>query len=422
MARPKNLLEKVATRPNLQKAWQDISRDAWDYSHGASEQTIQDFRSDLKSNLDLIRTELLGGKYKFGQHRGVIKDKKRLLRISDIRDRVVQRAMAIVLEKSLSQIFNLNNPASFAYLPKKGIQPAIKQMLKYYEDGCNYILEADIIKFFDTVDQDKLLNKIYPQLQDRTLDILIKEVFEMEIGNKQELEDEDWTLFPEGSVGLPQGGYLSPLFSNIYLSEFDKEMLKEHFRLIRYADDFIVMCKSKAEAAKAHDLSRAVLGKRLGLKLHRRNDKDEKSKTRIINVKNKKIRFLGVEFDGVRIVPDPKKRVDLSSKLLKIGKKSRNVSNLLTFTKNLLEGWVAAYAFTDINEKDLTSIENEVNKMLWQSLYVFGWKLRPKDLSEKQRLNSGVNPIGWHINKIRAGFRNEDRELLAKYWTKANSH
>ena len=120
MAFPKNLLGKVATRKNLELAWLDISRLARPLSHGMSEQTIEEFRLNYKANLEVIRNQLLGRDYQFGQLRAATikkkSGKKRPLKIADIRDRVVQRALARVLEKYLQKFFDLNNLASHAYI------------------------------------------------------------------------------------------------------------------------------------------------------------------------------------------------------------------------------------------------------------------------------------------------------------------
>src|ERR1700752_17684 len=269
MPRSKYLLGKVARSDSLQAAWRHISEHATKESHGMSEETIESFRSSLSSNIKEIRKQLLGGTYKFGKHRAATIDKdsgkKRPLKITDIRDSVVQRAMTKVLEDIFEDTYKLYNPASYAYLrkkskrPAKGVQAAIKQMLTYHQENCEYVLEADIVNFFDKVKVDILLDeKIYPKLPDETINKLIKEVFEMEIGNRDDLSTDERNLYPEGSVGLPQGGYLSPLFANIYLSELDQAMIKARFRLIRYADNFIVMCKSRAEAEQAYKLVKKI--------------------------------------------------------------------------------------------------------------------------------------------------------------------
>ena len=421
MSVPKSLIGKVATRKNLEMAWRDVNRFARPFSHGMSNQTIQDFQANLKSNLELIRSELLSGNYQFGNIRAVTikkkSGKKRPLKIADVRDRVVQRAITRILEKNLEKKFNLNNLASHAYLRKKGVRSAISRMLKLHKDGHHVILEADIEKFFDTVDLNILLNEmIFPNLLDDSINNLIVGAFKMEIGNKDKLPEDDFELYPDSAVGLPQGGYLSPLFSNIYLSEFDQSMLRENFQLIRYADDFIVMCKSMEEAENAYKHAQKILEMDLNLKLHPRDDNGKQAKTRIVKVSQTTIKFLGVQFNGLRIWPDPEKRRQLSNKLSSINKNSRHVRELLNSINNLLEGWVAAYGFCDLNENYMNEIDNEVGKVLWIGLKNLGWKLKPKFLSKEQRLNSGIKSIHWHLNVVR-GNLGKDTKLFSKYWS-----
>ena len=420
MPNPKLLLGKVATRPNLQGAWEDISRSARPFSHGISGQTIQDFRANWKSNIESIRHDLLSEAYRFGQVRAATTKKKggkkRPLRIADIRDRVVQRAITRVLDRKLSKKFKLDNRASYAYLPGKGTRSAIKQMLQYHQDGCRFILEADIMDFFGTVNTSKLLHDlIFPNLADTTINALIEAAFQMEVGNLHDLPEEDWELYPESSVGLPQGGYLSPLFSNIYLSEFDQRMLKEKFRLIRYADDFIVMCKTQNEAEGAYDLSRKFLEDELGLKLHYRDDNDKLARTRIVRVSQKPILFLGIQFNGLRIWPSKNKRRNLIYKLDQVGRESRNVLELLTSMKNLIAGWIAAYGFTDLDSSYVVSIDNEVNKCLWKALKKLKWNISREPVSDEQRINSGVDPVNSYLMRVRKGLK--DQDLFSKYWT-----
>lgn len=421
MAYPKTLLGKVATHINLEKAWSDISRSAKPLSHGMSEQTIQDFRANYKGLLDIIRGELLGNNYRFSLPRAVTISKKggdkRPLRIADIRDRVVQRAITRVLSKRLDKLYHLDNPASYAYIEKRGVQTAIKQMLTYHQDGYTVVLEADIKSFFDTVNRDKLLEEmIFPALSDNTINQLIADTFKMEIGNKNDLPEEDWELYPESSGGLPQGGYLSPLFSNVYLSTFDLTMTQAGFKLIRYADDFIVMCKTIQEAENAHRLALDILERKLGLSVHPRDDNNKKAKTRIVSVSQKPIVFLGIGFNGTRIYADGEKRQKLTYKMIRL-RSQTTVRKLLNSANNLIQGWIAAYGFTDITDLYATEIDEEMNKHLWSSLKRMGWALEPRYLSTLQRLNSGVGLAKMHLDSVRKGISTSDKELFSKYWT-----
>jgi RNA-directed DNA polymerase len=420
MSYPKDLLGKISTRRNLQASWEEISLSAKPQSHGASEQTIKDFRSNLKSNLEMIRKELINGKYHFGAVRAVTikkrNGKRRPLRIADVRDRVVQRAITRILENYLVKPFGLNNLASHAYRPRKGIQTAIKQMLTYNQEGCRIVLEADIVNFFDSVKIDKLLEMVFSKLPDKTLNGLIEQAFKVEIGNKSELTKEDWDLYPDSSTGLPQGGYLSPLFSNIYLSKFDHELIKANFRLIRYADDFIIMCESNEEAEKAYALVLQIIEVDLGLKLHPRDDDNPQAKTRKIQLTQTPITFLGINFNGFRIWPADEKRLKLSNKLNQLIKSNdaRTVQKLLNSMSNLVQGWVSAYAFSDINSNYSKKIDDEINKCLLIALSKLGWKMKTKELSPEQRVNSGIDLVNLYLEKFRINLR--DQELFAKYW------
>jgi RNA-directed DNA polymerase len=424
MPRSKTLLGKTADAENLEKAWHDISRLAWDSSHGFSDETIQSFRSNQKENLKFIQKQLLTGDYEFGLLRATTRQKKgsnkrRPLKIADIQDRVVQRAITRIIETPLTRKFHLNNKASFAYVRKKGVRAAIREMLEYHQRGYNVVLKADIENFFDTVNVDDLLNNlIFPHLDDHTLDLLIKKTFEMQIGNRESLSEQDKKLFPLGNMGLPQGGYLSPIFSNIYLSGFDHVMIDKKFKLIRYADDFIVMCKTIDQAKDAYLLAKEVLEQELKLKLHEMDDSNKNAKTKILELGKQKIRFLGIQFDGKRIVPDPEKKLELSRDLGAIRNEAKTVMELLTKTRNLLQGWIASYSFTDLTESYLNSIDREVDKIIWSTLGSLEWRLKTRlRLSEIQRLNSGIEPVAWHLDKVRRRYPTLETDILEKYWT-----
>lgn len=419
MARPKFIIDKITTRKNLLHAWFDISASKNPNSHGFSEQTIQQFKSNQKQQLELIRNQLKGNVYRFGKYR-LVKipkkgGKKRSLKVADVRDRVVQRAITRVLEKPLIKQYGLYNKASFAYLKNRGIQSAIKQMLSYHQKGNIYIFETDIVDFFGSINVDYLLNDlVFPKLQDNSANHLIEDIFKIEIGKNNSYPEEDWELYGDSTSGLPQGGNLSPLFSNVYLNLLDQSLLDKKIKLIRYADDFIVMAKTIDEAEGAYELSMDIIENQLGLQLHDRNDDSKTAKTRIVQVSQNSIKFLGIRFNGNRIWPSGEKTNNLFEKIRKVANKG-DVIKLNTALRNLLQGWIAAYGYSDINITLRKKIDNNINRSLWGALKKFGWVLSPKNLNVKQRHYSGVKHIDYYLENIRENLA--DKPLFEKYWT-----
>jgi hypothetical protein len=184
------------------------------------------------------------------------------------------------------------------------------------------------------------------------------------------------------------------------------------------SDWHVVMCKSVEEAEDAYRLTQEVLENQLALKLHERNDDSPIARTRIVKPTQRTIEFLGNQFNGSRIWPAGSKRQKLSDKLKQIKSRSASVIELLTSTRDLVEGWIAAYGFTDI---EVAPIDAEVNKQLWKALSKLGWKLETeeaiKKLTSEQRGNSGIWSASEYLNNIRRGLSNKDEALLAKYWT-----
>lgn len=373
-------------------------------SHGLSSETIQQFGSNLESRLSVIRKKIKNNTFSFSPVRGQAVPKssspgKRPLRIADVEDRVVQRAIARLIEDALVKKYDLYNPASFAYLRRRSvhegrrsIRDALKKMVTLYADNRPIVLEADIQKFFDTVDQEKLLKEmIFPALRDNSINNLIESALKQEVGNINLLSEEDKKLFLDSGSGLPQGGSLSPLFANVYLSGFDRQMLQNGFGLVRYADDFIVMCKDIEEAKRAHQLAKKLLEDDLGLKLHPLSDGKD-SKTRISKITQDKFEFLGVMFNGKRLWPSSKTQQSLKKKLREITEYDKSRSTLLDVLlslKYLMEGWISTYSFTDI-EVFLQEVDQEIRDRVGHSAFMMGWFERKRSLSSQQRKFSGI--------------------------------
>ncbi|RZK66352.1 MAG: hypothetical protein EOO85_26950 [Pedobacter sp.] len=266
------LLKVISSPESLRDAWDALNKSNKN-SRGLSRETIEEFKNSLDTQILEVSKLLAANKYKFNQVRAVLIPKKtegefRPLRIADIRDRLVQKALSMILDKLLSSKYQLNNGCSFAYQDDLGVKHAVQKMVEHYKNGFKIILEADIKKFFDTVNRKNLLAKVFTDLPDSSINNLIEESLAQSVGNLADLSHDFHHYFTESINGIPQGNSLSPLLANIYLSDFDQRMIKEGLCLVRYADDFIVLCKTTKDARKAYEIAKDELEIKLGLELH----------------------------------------------------------------------------------------------------------------------------------------------------------
>ena len=411
-----NLLYFLSQKSNLQSVWNKLSKEN-KYSHGLSGETITEFSENLQTHLQSISDKLIKGTYKFSPYRGVPIPKSegspRPIKVPEIRDRVVIKAIVELIHPRLSEVFNLNNDASFAYIEDRGVKDAIIRMVDLFNQGNRIVLEADIKKFFDTVDREKLLKeKILPNLIDNTIDSLIIDATEQEIGNLNSMSELEFMAFEKTKGGIPQGSSISPLLSNICLADFDRRMLDEGFGLIRYADDFIVMCKTEDDALRAYNVASDEIEKKLGLELYQLGE--DKSKTRIVLPAREKFSFLSIQFNGKELFPTKEKVLQLSEKI-KITTNVRIQKNVLTIlrkTNNLLCGWLAAFSYYD-SDRYFPQIDEIINKELASAFRQLNWvfkskyterkKIKGKEqecLSSIQRQNSGVHTCDSFFKKV----------------------
>lgn len=199
----------------------------------------------------------------------------RPLGIPTIRDRVVQQALLNILEPIFEPLFHEH---SYGFRPKRDAHQAIAQVKQLLSEGKEWIVDVDIRKYFDTVDHELLLDAVNEEISDGSVLRLLRMFLEsgvMENG-VQVATDE----------GTPQGGVISPLLANIYLNRFDWEMAKTGYDVIRYADDFVVMCASEEEAKRAYEEVRNIIEGELRLQLH-------PEKTRIVHHEESPFEFVG---------------------------------------------------------------------------------------------------------------------------------
>lgn len=404
-----NLLNKISSVESLRLAWAKLEKFNKE-SHGLTGETIAEFELNKEDKILSISKRLQEGTYQFSPYRAVLipksKGKFRPLQIPEVSDRVVIKAIAIELEEHFKELLEKSRGLSFAYQKGLGVKEAVEKINEYCQNGYSYVLEADLINFFGTVDKDSLLNDVvFKRLSDTTINTLIQQALNQSIGNLDSFNVEQKKYFENIDKGIPQGNALSPLLSNIFLSPFDLRLKDKGFKLVRYADDFVIMCTSEKECEEAYIECCTVL-EELNLNIHKL---EEGGKTRIVNFnKHDTMDFLSVTFDGNVFYPSFANVERLKSKIRDVcnGKDKYCVSTLLIKIKNKLDGWVSAFYYTDI-QRYSSEIDAFINRQFYLSLAKMGWKFTasslgklphkfrhknesPKCLSFLQRKNSGI--------------------------------
>jgi len=275
-----SLIDKVYKRKNVEMAWDRVEANRG--SGGVDGQSLEAFGQQLGSELNRLQTELKEEAYQPQPVRQAQIPKAgkpgeyRMLGIPTIYDRVCQQALLNRLEPIFEPVFD---DANFGYRRGRSTKDALRKVWKEIESGGEWIVDADLKDFFGSVDHEKLLTLVAQRVADGRVLRLIKAM--LKAGSYGQ-----GRLFPS-ERGTPQGGVVSPLLSNILLTPFDREMRRRGYRLTRYSDDWVITCKSVAEARAAVAAALRIL-KQLGVVLH-------PQKTRIVHVQH------GFEFLGYKI-------------------------------------------------------------------------------------------------------------------------
>ena len=238
-----SLIDKVWKPETLRRAFERVK--ANDGAPGVDGQTIEDFERHLDPNIDRLSAKLQDGTYEPRAVRRTWipkpgRDEKRPLGIPTVTDRVVQMACHLVLEPVFEHGFA---EQSYGFRPDKGAKQALRCVHETLKEGRTWVVDADLKSYFDTIPHDQLIERVGRKVSDGSILELIRSFLE------QEVVDGDDRYQPE--AGTPQGGVVSPLLANIYLDPLDQLMAEQGFEMVRYADDFVILCESRQEADKA---------------------------------------------------------------------------------------------------------------------------------------------------------------------------
>jgi RNA-directed DNA polymerase len=355
------LLEEILDRNNMNLAYKRVKSKKG--AGGVDEMGVDELLPYLKANGQLLIQQIKDGKYRPNPVRRVEipkeeKGKVRKLGIPTVVDRVVQQAIAQVLSPIFEERFS---DSSFGFRPGRSAHNAIRRCQQYADEGYKYALDMDLEKYFDTVNQSKLIEVLSRTIKDGRVISLIHKYLRAGVIAKHKYE--------ETTLGVPQGGPLSPLLSNIMLNELDHELEQRGHRFVRYADDLVVFCKSKRSAHRTLEKILPFIEGKLFLKVNRQ-------KTTVDYIG--KVKFLGFTFyryKGItRIRIHPKSIAKMKNKIRELTARSSGWGNEYRALKlkQYIVGWVNYFKLADM--KGLLKETDEWMRRRIRTIYWKQWK------------------------------------------------
>ena len=356
-----NLLELILRKDNLNKAYKQVKRNKG--KGGIDGMQVDELLPFLRENQRSLIQKIREGKYKPSPVRRVeipkeTKGEYRQLGIPTVVDRVIQQAIAQELSPIYEEQFSEN---SFGFRPGRGAHDALRQCQKNVDEGYVYVIDMDLEKFFDTVSQSKLIEVLSRTIKDGRVISLIHKYL-----NAGVIAD---GIFERTEVGMPQGGPLSPLLSNVMLNELDKELERRGHRFVRYADDCMILCKSKKSAERTlRNIIPFIEGK-LFLKVNRK-------KTEVAHIS--KVKYLGYTFyrykGKCRLRVHAKSVVKMKNKIRELTDRNKGISNKKREKEyqEYVRGWVQYYRLADM--KGLLKRTDEWARRRIRAVYWKQWK------------------------------------------------
>ena len=327
-----SLIDKVYSLANLRSAFAKVKANGG--VSGCDHQTIAMYEADLGANLQDLSEQLCRGTYQPRKIRRVHIPKPgsrelRPLGIPTVRDRIVQTALRNVLEPIFEQDFAEH---SYGFRPNRGCKDALRRVDALLKAGYTHVVDADLKSYFDTIPHEPLMGLMGHKIADGRVLQLIEAFLSQDVVDGLE----EWTP----TQGSPQGAVISPLLSNAYLDPLDHLMAKHTAEMVRYADDFVILCRSAADARAALEQVRQWTA-HAGLMLH-------PDKTRIVEANREGFDFLGYHFERGKRWPRDKsiKKFREAIRRKTARKQGRSLAHIIANVNRTSRGWFEYFKHT----------------------------------------------------------------------------
>jgi group II intron reverse transcriptase/maturase len=391
-----NLLERILDRNNLNQAYLKVKRNGG--SAGIDGMTVEEMLPYLKEHREELLEALRNERYKPKAVRRVEIPKpdggKRMLGVPTVIDRMIQQAIVQVLQPMYEPLFSEN---SYGFRPKRSAQQAMKQALEYYNEGYTQVVDLDLAKYFDTVNHEILIGMLREQVKDERVIRLIRKYLKSGVMVNG--------LISPTTEGTPQGGNLSPLLSNIYLTAFDRMLESRGHKFVRYADDCNIYVKSRRAAERVMANCTKFLEGKLKLKVNRKKSQVGSPL---------RLKFLGFSMyktgkkAGIRPHSKSIKKFKDKIRELTSRKQARSVEMILKRLKRYTVGWLGYYSIADM-ESNIKRLNEWIRRRIRQIYWKQWKKIKTK-----------------HDNLVKLGIDNENAWKWANsrkaYWRIADSH
>ena len=389
------LLEKILSKDNLNLAYKRVKANKG--ASGIDDMQVDELLQYLKENGEQIKEDIRKGEYNPKAVRRVEIPKadgsKRKLGIPTAVDRVIQQAIAQQLSEIYEPIFSEN---SYGFRPNRSCHDAILKAKEIMNNGYKWVVDLDLEKFFDTVNQDLLISIIRRTVNEDKVVSLIRKYLQAGVLVNG--------VFEKTEKGTPQGGNISPILSNIMLNELDKELEKRDLQFVRYADDCIIFIKSKKSAERVMENITKFIEKKLRLKVSRKKSKVDRPW---------RIKYLGNSFyqskGKVEIRIHPKSIEKFKDKIREITSKSNAMSMEVRYKKlkQVIRGWVNYFKIANMGK-----IVQKLDKWIRRRIRMCYWK-------EWKKIKTK------HDNLVKLGIENHEAWEFANtrkaYWRIADT-